>query len=432
MKKFISRIFSFVVCGISLCAAADMIVRADDIRLVYENGTDFSSVSGYHLYIRKKDGVESVMLVETTRDLEGKSDNYAYRAAEYNPVNGDEIRYLDGKVLDSKYARYSLIDSTAEQTSFFGEAFHIFIPAEIEFGYPWSRNGTVRISRGTFINIRTFEKKYGDYTGAYADNPFMFDLGEPRIPEKKQPEPEIPAPDDNEPEIPAAIEEPEPELPPPEEPEAIILTDDYNPVAAETFKDIAGFGGGKMVFSKGPESLPDDIMESLDRIQNKNCADVIFAIDTTGSMKDDIQMLREVWIPQLLEKVREFKNLRLGLLLYRDYGDTYKFMDLPVKKFEFTDSVQVFKKNLVSFTIYGTEGGDIPEAVYEALYAALKFYRWRSDAEKKIILIGDAEPHPSPRGSGKYSKEFVSALANENAVLIDTIIVPDDKSARGR
>ena len=187
-----------------------------------------------------------------------------------------------------------------------------------------------------------------------------------------------------------------------------------------------------MVYSKGPDSLPDDIMASIDRNKNKDEADVIFAIDTTGSMKDDVEKLRKVWMPQLIEKVKEFKSLRLGLLLYRDYGDTYKWMDLPVKKFEFTENVQNFKKNLNGFYIHGTEGGDIPEAVYEALFASMEYYSWRNDAERKIILIGDAEPHPTPRGSGKYSKDLVARLAEQKGVMIDAIIVPDNKSDRGR
>ena len=319
------------------------------------------------------------------------------------------------------------MDSTPEADSVFGQAFHIFIPSEIAYGYPWTRNGLVRIGRGTFINIRSFEKKYGDYSGSYADNAFMFDLGK-AVEKKKVPVIEkTPLP-----ETPHIIEPPVKEPPVIEEPEVIVLTDDYNPVAAETFKNIAAFAGGEMVYSKGPETLPADIMASLDRIKNKDCVDVIFAIDTTGSMKDDIQELREVWIPQLIEKVKEFKGIRLGLLLYRDYGDTYKWMDLPVKKFEFTENVQNFKKYLNSFYIYGTEGGDIPEAVYEALFASLEYYRWREDAERKIILIGDAEPHSSPRGSGKYSKDVVARLAEEKSVMIDAIIVPDNKSDRGR
>ncbi|MBQ7538886.1 MAG: VWA domain-containing protein [Treponema sp.] len=418
MKNYVLLIFMTFFCLFGLSAAEDMLIHPEDIRLVYDDGADFSSSAGYHLYIRKKSGIESVMLVETTKDPEGKEDNYSYRALDYNSINGDEIRYLDGKVLDSKYSKYSLIDSTPEDDPVFGQAFHIFIPPELAYGYPWSRNGLVKIGRGTFINIRSFEKKYGDYSGSYADNAYMFDLGKALVKEEKLPPPE---------------EKKEEPLPPvPEEPEVIVLTDDYNPLAAETFRNIAAFGGGEMVYSKGPDSLPDDIMASLDRIKNKEKADVVFAIDTTGSMKDDIQKLREVWVPQLIEKVKEFSDLRLGLLLYRDYGDTYRYMNLPVKKFDFTREVNMVKKNLNSFYIYGTEGGDIPEAVYEALYASMEFYKWRPDAERKIILIGDAEPHPRPRGSGKYSKELVAKTSEEKKIMIDAIIVPDNKKDRGR
>ncbi len=399
-----------------------LLISSDDIRLVYEDGKKFENASGYHLYIRKREGIESVLLTETTKDPSGVQDNYAYRAGEYNSINGDEVRYLNGKVLDSKYSKYSLVDSTAEADEQFGQAFHIYIPSEIYYGYDWSRHGSVKINKGTFINIRSFEKKYADYTGAFFDNPFMFDLG--KIPARKEKPVET-----------SKVEEPqikEETLEPKEVEEPIVLTDDYNPVAVASFNDIASFNGGQMCYSKGPDSIVDDIMASLDRINPKDKVDVVFAIDTTGSMKDDVQKLREEWIPRLIEDIKKFNNFRIGLLLYRDYNDTYRLMGLPVKRFEFTSNLDVLTKNLNSFKIYGNEGGDIPEAVYEALYASLCFYKWRSDASRKIILIGDAEPHPVPRGTGKYTKQLVADTAKAKNIIIDAIIVPDDKSARGR
>ena len=133
-------------------------------------------ITGIDLYIRKKPRVQSVMLVETTVDPKGKEPNYAYRAGEWNEVNGNEIRYLDGKQLNSQYSKYSLVSSTVVHHGTLGECFHIFIPMTLYYGYPWSRNGTVKIGKGTFINIRTYEKKYADYNGKYMDNPFMFDF----------------------------------------------------------------------------------------------------------------------------------------------------------------------------------------------------------------------------------------------------------------
>ncbi len=133
-------------------------IKASDVRLVQDKKN-----GGYHLYVRKTANVNSILLTETTKDPLGKNDSYAYRAKEYNKINGDEIRYLDGKKLESEGAKYSLVDSTVEKTTVFGgkageavEAFHIYIPETIVYGYEWSRHGEITIGNGTFINIPSF------------------------------------------------------------------------------------------------------------------------------------------------------------------------------------------------------------------------------------------------------------------------------------
>ena len=409
---------------LSVSAEDPLLVLPSDVRIVQSDGTGFGSETGFDLYIRKKPRIESILLTETTKDPSGKADNYAYRASEWNAVNGDEKRLLDGKILDSASSKFSLTDSTPESDPVFGQSFHIYIPHKVVYGYPWSRNGTVEIGRFTFINIRAFSKKYADYRGKFTDNPFMFDL------EKKPVEKKTVAAKTEQP-VPAPVPVPE-ESPAPSEPEVKevpVLTDDYNPEASRTFGEISDF----MIYSKGPDTIVDDIMTSINKIDPKTKADVVFAIDTTGSMKDDIAQLRKEWVPRLVEDMKNFGSIRLGLILYRDYGDIlYNYHNIPVKFYDFTDDVNVFTRNLNSFKIIGNEGGDIPEAVYEGLYAALSFYTWDSDAVKKVILIGDAEPHPVPRGSKKYTKQLVVQTAAAQNIAIDAIILPDDKSRRGR
>lgn len=394
-------------------------ISANDIKLIEdkENG-------GYHLYVKKNPKVNSILLTETTKDPLGKNDSYAYRAKEYNPINGDEIRYLDGKKLESEGAKYSLLDSTVEKTDFFGDAFHIFIPKTVVYGYEWSRHGEVELGKGTFINIRSFEKPYADYSGNYMDNPFMFDLKVfkktvktvrkevKKVEKKETPQPVLEPEVLDEPEI---FEEPEVQA-------EIILTDNYNPVASEKFSEISK----EMIYSKGPETLIEDIGKILKTFVNAEKLDIVFAIDATGSMKDDIEKLREDLIPEIKRIFSKEKDVRIAVLFYRDYGDTFKYMDLPVKCFDFTRSFKTFKEQLYSIKILGREGGDIPEAVYEAMFAASEFYKWRGDAQKEIILIGDAEPHPVPRGTGKYSKGYVMALADSKNIKIHSILLPQD------
>lgn len=395
VKKCFIRMSAAFFMVFMLCSAAatDLTIDASDLRLEeYPDG-------GYLLFIRQKDGVNSVMLTETTKDPSGVESNYAYRASEYNPINGDELRMLNGEFLVSEYSKNSLMDSTPQVDEELGNSFCIYIPNVLVYGYPWSRNGTVEISKGTFINIRSFERPYGDYSGAFLDNPFMFDFIQK--PKENEPEPEV------------------------------ILTDAYNPAAAAAFEDIAGSGSGSFIISEGTDSIIDDIMNAFDKITPKQKIDVVFAVDATGSMKDDIQVLRKDLIPRMAESLEKCGEVRLGLILYRDYTDSFRYKGLPVKYFAFTDNLETFKKQLNSFVISGKEGGDVPEAVYEALYASLCFYEWNPDAQRKVILIGDAEPHPKPRGSAvKCTKELIDSLAKEKEVTVDAIIIPDNKERR--
>lgn len=396
-------------------------ITAKDIRLVPETKLE---TKGYHLYVRKRPEIESILLTETTKDPEGKSDSFAYRARQYNSVNGDELRYLDGKPLISEWSKYSLVDSSAEPDPVFGEAFHIYIPEVLDYGYEWERHGSVTIGKGTFINVRTFEKKYADYSGAFMDSPFMFDLQTRKKvvkkPVVKNPEPKPVVKNDPPEELPP-VEEPvfeEPE----EEKEEVILTDEYNPRANDSFKEIAE----DLIYSKGPETITEDIFKCLEKIDPNQPLDLVFVIDATGSMKNDIDTLKSELVPALIERMSGFELIRYGLLFYRDYADNFRYKELPVKFSDFTYDLEEFNKNLNALVIKGKEGGDVPEAVYEALYAAVNFYTYRENAYRKVILIGDAEPHPTPRGSRRYSKDFVSKEIKKTGAHVDAILLPED------
>ncbi len=372
-------------------------ITPQDIRL------DPSENGGWNLFVRKKPGLESILLTETTKGSDPQATNYTYRAPEYNSINGDEIRLLDGEILQSDYSKYSLVDSSAQLDDEFGQSFHVYIPEVLLYGYPWSRSGEVTVGMGTFVNIRAFEKQYADYTGAFEDNPYMFDFYAP--------------PKAEEPFIEEPIEEEAPVVKP-------ILTNIYSSKAAEAFDDIAT---GMMIYSKGPETIVEDVMKSFKEIPIDTQADVVFAIDATGSMWDDIERLKKELVPALTEELKTRHNVRLGLLFYRDFTDNFRFQGLPVQLSPFTENEDVFFTKLNRMTIREGSflGGDIPEAVYEALYASIRYYMWNKDAYKKIILIGDAEPHESPRSVYGVSKETVEEMSKLYDITIDAIITPN-------
>ncbi len=116
--------------------------------------------------------------------------------------------------------------------------------------------------------------------------------------------------------------------------------------------------------------------------------DLAIVLDTTGSMGDELKHLNaEIrGISQAIaQKFPEVKQ-RFSLVLYRDDGDEY-----VVRRFDFTDSLETFHKNLSAQSAGG--GGDYPEAMHKALEETQQL-RWQEkDTARVLFLVGDAPPH---------------------------------------
>jgi hypothetical protein len=166
-RFFVCIVFSVLVTGTAFAQVPCLSLDPSDIRLehVYSNDTFI----GYNLFVRKKAGVESVMLTEP-------SGYHALRSVDWNPVNGYERRELSGVPLSGAYSLYSILSSTPIYDTFLGGAFHLFVPFRVVYGNPSSSAGTafLYMGNGVQINIRTFDHKYADpNTGRYQNNQFI-------------------------------------------------------------------------------------------------------------------------------------------------------------------------------------------------------------------------------------------------------------------
>jgi hypothetical protein len=339
--------------------------------MLFEQRSD----GGFHLFIRKKPDIASVLLTESTRDPTMRAHNYAYRALEWNPINGDEIRLLDGFPIPRESRIYSLISSTPVSHPEFGEAFHIFIPWVVQYGYAGVRHGVVLMSDGTYINIRAFNLPFADYRGNFADNPFVLHSIQV-VPEEQSGE--------------------------------------YLGEAVESFTEIARRGNGDFIYATSADELIE-IIESLLLKETGRNVDIVICLDTTGSMAPYISEVRRMLIPMMRNIVSEFTDFRIGLVFYRDYPpDAYITRVIP-----FTKDFSLFQRNINAAVAWG--GGDIPEAVYEALYDGVDKFPWAAES-RLIILIGDAPPHPEPRG--EITADMVFEKAAEKNIRISTILLP--------
>ncbi|HEY1548932.1 MAG TPA: vWA domain-containing protein [Kofleriaceae bacterium] len=129
------------------------------------------------------------------------------------------------------------------------------------------------------------------------------------------------------------------------------------------------------------------LVEPLPVPASAHRVDLVFAVDTTGSMGGLLDgAKRTVWsIASHIRQVDPDVDLRVGLVAYRDLGDEYVTKDLPLT----TDLDAVFTE-LSGYIAAG--GGDEPEDVDAALWDAVHKMAWRGDTKKMIFLVGDAPP----------------------------------------
>jgi von Willebrand factor type A domain len=140
--------------------------------------------------------------------------------------------------------------------------------------------------------------------------------------------------------------------------------------------------------------------------QQRTKVDVLFLLDTTGSMGDEIDQLKSTirTVSGRLTSLPSNPDLRLGMTKYRDIGDNYL-----TKTTDFTSDINAFSQTLNEAKADG--GGDTPEAVDEALAAALSEPTWRSDAIQLIFLVADAGPHIDRQVQEPYTNSMRKAAA---------------------
>ncbi len=150
---------------------------------------------------------------------------------------------------------------------------------------------------------------------------------------------------------------------------------------------------GAVVFY--PQLQARNIIVDPDPVQHlstnqKPRIDVVFALDTTGSMSGLIEAAKNnIWsIASTMASAQPTPEIRIGLVAYRDRGDQYvtRVVDLSSD----LDSVYA---SLMDFEANG--GGDTPESVNQALHDAVHRMSWsQGDQSYRVIfLVGDAPPH---------------------------------------
>jgi Mg-chelatase subunit ChlD len=134
--------------------------------------------------------------------------------------------------------------------------------------------------------------------------------------------------------------------------------------------------------------------------------DLVFAIDATGSMGDEIDKLKRSMreVADQIARLPSQPDLCFGLVAYRDRGDEFF-----VRGADLTHDLGAFQAQLAQLRAGG--GGDYPEAMNEALHTAIHRLSWRGEGTARIVvLLADAPPQLH-YGGPQYDDDARGALA---------------------
>lgn len=153
-------------------------------------------------------------------------------------------------------------------------------------------------------------------------------------------------------------------------------------------------------------------------------ADVLFVIDATGSMGDELRYL----CAEMKDVIRrsqgavEGLKIRTGALVYRDHGDDYL-----TRISRLTSDINLTQQFLDRQHAGG--GGDFEEAVPEALKAALNVADWNDEARARILfLVLDAPCHDDSATTIQMLHEQVRNAAAMGVRIVPVVCSGLDKS----
>lgn len=162
---------------------------------------------------------------------------------------------------------------------------------------------------------------------------------------------------------------------------------------------------GTAFLRRGQKSAVDLVLDTRSAAPARARLDLVFLIDATGSMADEIGKLRATLrtIAADVARLPSRPDICFGLVAYRDRGDAFL-----VRRHDFTNDLGSFQSVLDALRASG--GGDYPEAMNEALHETVHRLSWRgTGTTRMVVLLADAPPHLD-YGGPQYDDDMMAAL----------------------
>jgi Mg-chelatase subunit ChlD len=164
-----------------------------------------------------------------------------------------------------------------------------------------------------------------------------------------------------------------------------------------------GFEQATGLLQRGQKSAVDITLDTA--APQRAQLDLVFLVDATGSMDDEIGKLKATLrtIATEVAQLPAQPDLCFALVAYRDKQDEFL-----LRSHDFTNNLNAFQGVLNQLQAGG--GGDYPEAMSEALHHTVHDLSWRGNGTTRLVfLLADAPPHLD-YGGPRYDEDMLAAL----------------------
>ena len=189
-----------------------------------------------------------------------------------------------------------------------------------------------------------------------------------------------------------------------------------------------GEGGGTFTVKSGEYSVSgeytadgrDVAVDLVGAEQKANVIKLMFVVDVTGSMGDEISYLTSELVDVITRIASGNPQVRidLALLFYRDDGDSEK-----MKYHDFMTVTEGTGLNVQLNNIsrqFASGGGDYPEALDEALEIAVGADWGDENSTKVLFHVYDAPPHARAENKARYEKAVKAAA--EKGIRLNPVL----------
>ena len=178
--------------------------------------------------------------------------------------------------------------------------------------------------------------------------------------------------------------------------------------------------GQNLIAQEKPEKATQDT------VHGKGLVEIVFVIDTTGSMGGLIEAAKsKVWsIVNEVSRSPTRPKVKVGLVAYRDLGDSYVTKITPI-----SSDLDTIYTTLMNFKAEG--GGDTPENVRQALLDGVRKAGWsakEAHTAQILFLVGDAPPHEDYKNLP--SCQTTAGEAVKKGLIVNAIECGEDPIAK--